>query len=292
MAVHVETLDKLERRITLTLPASTIASEVESRLRRLSRTVRADGFRPGKVPMSVVSQRYGYSVHSEVLNDKVGQVFSRGGQRGQAARRRAAADHREGRGARGRGRLRRDLRGLSRGQARRPVAGRDRARHDRGHRRSGRQDDRDPQEAAAHVPAAPGERGRRRRRPRHDRFRRHRRRRSVRRRQGRGLPVRDRRRPDARAVRQRRARHEGRRLEDLPAPVPGRLPGQGRRRQGSRLHRHAEEDRGAAPAARRRGARQGARHRRRHGRGACAPTFARTSSARSSSASRRATRRA
>ena len=76
MPVHVETLDKLERRITLTLPASTIASEVESRLRRLSRTVRADGFRPGKVPMSVVSQRYGYSVHSEVLNDKVGQVFT------------------------------------------------------------------------------------------------------------------------------------------------------------------------------------------------------------------------
>ena len=76
MAVHVETLDKLERRITLSLPASTIASEVESRLRRLSRTVRADGFRPGKVPMSVVSQRYGYSVHSEVLNEKVGQVFS------------------------------------------------------------------------------------------------------------------------------------------------------------------------------------------------------------------------
>jgi trigger factor len=76
MAVHVETLDKLERRITLSLPASTIASEVESRLRRLSRTVRADGFRPGKVPMSVVSQRYGYSIHSEVLNDKVGQVFS------------------------------------------------------------------------------------------------------------------------------------------------------------------------------------------------------------------------
>ena len=76
MAVEVETLDKLERRITLTLPAAAIASEVESRLRRLSRTVKADGFRPGKVPMSVVAQRYGYSVHSEVMNDKVGQVFS------------------------------------------------------------------------------------------------------------------------------------------------------------------------------------------------------------------------
>ena len=76
MSVEVETLEKLERRITLSLPAATIASEVEQRLRRLSRTVKADGFRPGKVPMSVVSQRYGYSVHSEVLNDKVGQVFS------------------------------------------------------------------------------------------------------------------------------------------------------------------------------------------------------------------------
>jgi trigger factor len=76
MSVEVETLEKLERRITLTLPASSIASEVTNRLKRLSRTVKADGFRPGKVPMSVVAQRYGYSVHYEVMNDKVGQVFS------------------------------------------------------------------------------------------------------------------------------------------------------------------------------------------------------------------------
>ena len=78
MPVQVETLDKLERRITLTLPAEAIASEVESRLRRLSRTVRADGFRPGKVPMSVVAQRYGYSVHHEVMTDKVGKVWGLG----------------------------------------------------------------------------------------------------------------------------------------------------------------------------------------------------------------------
>ncbi len=76
MSVQVETLDKLERRITLTLPQATIASEVEQRLKRISRTVKADGFRPGKVPMSVVAQRYGYSVHSEVMNDKVGEVFN------------------------------------------------------------------------------------------------------------------------------------------------------------------------------------------------------------------------
>ena len=76
MAVQVETLEKLERRITLTLAAETINGEVETRLKRLSRTVKADGFRPGKVPMSVVTQRYGYSVQYEVVNDRVGQAFS------------------------------------------------------------------------------------------------------------------------------------------------------------------------------------------------------------------------
>lgn len=76
MAVNVETLDKLERRITLTLQADAISNEVTNRLKRLARTVKADGFRPGKVPMSVVAQRYGYSVQYEVMNDKVGQAFS------------------------------------------------------------------------------------------------------------------------------------------------------------------------------------------------------------------------
>lgn len=76
MAVNVETLEKLERRITLTLAATEINSEVESRLKKLARTVKADGFRPGKVPMSVVAQRYGYSVQYEVMNDKLGQAFS------------------------------------------------------------------------------------------------------------------------------------------------------------------------------------------------------------------------
>jgi trigger factor len=76
MPVNVETLDKLERKITLTLPASVIQSEVDTRLKRLARTVKMDGFRPGKVPMNVVAQRYGYSVHYEVMNDKVGEAFA------------------------------------------------------------------------------------------------------------------------------------------------------------------------------------------------------------------------
>lgn len=76
MAVTVETLEKLERRITLTVPATDINNEVESRLKKLSRTVKADGFRPGKVPMSVVAQRYGWSVQYEVVNDRIGQLFN------------------------------------------------------------------------------------------------------------------------------------------------------------------------------------------------------------------------
>ena len=76
MTVTVETLEKLERKITLTLPAEVIQSEVSKRLKRLARDVKMDGFRPGKVPMNVVAQRYGYSVHYEVMNDKVGEAFA------------------------------------------------------------------------------------------------------------------------------------------------------------------------------------------------------------------------
>ena len=76
MTVNVETLDKLERKITLTLPVETIQSEVNARLKKIARTVKMDGFRPGKVPMTVVAQRYGYSVQFEVMNDKVGEAFS------------------------------------------------------------------------------------------------------------------------------------------------------------------------------------------------------------------------
>ncbi len=75
MAVNVETLEKLERKITLELPVAEIQKEVEARLKRLSKQVKMDGFRPGKVPMSVVAKQYGYSVQYEVMNDKVGQAF-------------------------------------------------------------------------------------------------------------------------------------------------------------------------------------------------------------------------
>ncbi|MCX7257521.1 MAG: trigger factor [Polaromonas sp.] len=76
MAVTVENLEKLERKMTLTLPLNALQSEVNSRLKKMARTVKMDGFRPGKVPMSVVAQRYAYSVNYEVMNEQVGNAFA------------------------------------------------------------------------------------------------------------------------------------------------------------------------------------------------------------------------
>lgn len=76
MAVTVETLEKLERKITLSLPVDVITKEVDVRLKRVARQVKIDGFRPGKVPMNIVAQRYGYSTQFEVMNDKVGEAFN------------------------------------------------------------------------------------------------------------------------------------------------------------------------------------------------------------------------
>ena len=76
MAVTVETLEKLERKMLLSLPLASIQSEVNARLKKMARTVKMDGFRPGKVPMNVVAQRYGFNVQYEVMNDKVGEAFA------------------------------------------------------------------------------------------------------------------------------------------------------------------------------------------------------------------------
>lgn len=51
MQVSVETLNDLERRVTVQVPAERVAKEIQDRLLSLSRRVKVDGFRPGKVPM-------------------------------------------------------------------------------------------------------------------------------------------------------------------------------------------------------------------------------------------------
>ena len=76
MAVTVETVSALERRINLSIPADQIEKEVASRLQRMSRTVRMQGFRPGKVPLRMVASQYGPQVRSEVIGDAIQKNFS------------------------------------------------------------------------------------------------------------------------------------------------------------------------------------------------------------------------
>jgi len=76
MQTSIETLSKLERKLNMAVPAEQIEREVEQRLRKLSRTVRMDGFRPGKVPLKIVAQHYGPQVRSEVIGDAVQKAFS------------------------------------------------------------------------------------------------------------------------------------------------------------------------------------------------------------------------
>jgi trigger factor len=76
MATNLETLGTLERRLTMAVPAADIEQEVSKRLNQLSRTIRMAGFRPGKVPMKLVSQQYGPQVRSEVVGDAVQKVFT------------------------------------------------------------------------------------------------------------------------------------------------------------------------------------------------------------------------
>jgi trigger factor len=75
--MQVEETGKLERRVSLVLPMSDIEKEVEVRLKRLSRTVRMSGFRPGKVPMKIVAQQYGFQVQNEVMGEKVTSAFNK-----------------------------------------------------------------------------------------------------------------------------------------------------------------------------------------------------------------------
>ena len=75
MQANLETLSALERKLSVSLPATDIDHEVESRLKRLSRTVKMHGFRPGKVPLKVVEQHYGTQVRQEVLGDAMQRSF-------------------------------------------------------------------------------------------------------------------------------------------------------------------------------------------------------------------------
>ena len=71
MQVSVENTGALERKLTVQIPGDEIDSKLQTKLRELSRQVRIKGFRPGRVPMSVVKQRYGQQARQEIIGEAI-----------------------------------------------------------------------------------------------------------------------------------------------------------------------------------------------------------------------------
>jgi len=75
MQVSIETTSKLERRLTVGVPAERVDGEVDARLKQAVKNVRLPGFRPGKVPLKVMRQRFGSGVRQEVLGEVMSRSF-------------------------------------------------------------------------------------------------------------------------------------------------------------------------------------------------------------------------
>ena len=75
MQVSVEICEDLVRKLNITIPAERVDVEVKNRIVSTAKKIRLDGFRPGKVPVRVVKQRFGDSIRAEVLNEIAGQSF-------------------------------------------------------------------------------------------------------------------------------------------------------------------------------------------------------------------------
>ncbi len=69
MQVSLTATGGLERRLEVAVPAQRVDSEVDERLKKLSRTARLKGFRPGKAPIQVIKKQFGEQVRAEVVGD-------------------------------------------------------------------------------------------------------------------------------------------------------------------------------------------------------------------------------
>jgi len=76
MQASVTTTHGLERRLEVAVPGERVAGEVDQRLKRLARTARLKGFRPGKVPFAVVRQQFGSQVHAQTVSDLMQSTFA------------------------------------------------------------------------------------------------------------------------------------------------------------------------------------------------------------------------
>jgi len=76
MQVSLTATGGLERRLEVAVPAQRVSTEVEQRLKQISRTARLKGFRPGKAPFAVIRRQYGEQVHAEVVGDLMRSSFA------------------------------------------------------------------------------------------------------------------------------------------------------------------------------------------------------------------------
>lgn len=76
MQVSLTATGGLERRLEVAVPATEVTTEVEQRLKNISRTARLKGFRPGKAPITVVRKQFGEQVHAEVVSDLMRSTFA------------------------------------------------------------------------------------------------------------------------------------------------------------------------------------------------------------------------
>src|ERR1700738_2829291 len=76
MQVAFESISKLERRMQVQVPAERVSQEIAARLKKLSRTARLNGFRPGKAPLTVIRQQFGVQVHREVIGELLQSSFT------------------------------------------------------------------------------------------------------------------------------------------------------------------------------------------------------------------------
>ncbi|MCL5060042.1 MAG: hypothetical protein M1449_05790 [Candidatus Thermoplasmatota archaeon] len=75
MQANLEVLEGLVRRLDISVPMDQLENEVQSRLKRLARNVKMDGFRPGKAPLSAVARQHGAGVRQEVLGETLQTRF-------------------------------------------------------------------------------------------------------------------------------------------------------------------------------------------------------------------------
>jgi trigger factor len=69
MQVTTEAVSGVARRLNVSVPTSRVNEQFEARLKRTAKTVKINGFRPGKVPLNVVRREYGAGIYQEVVND-------------------------------------------------------------------------------------------------------------------------------------------------------------------------------------------------------------------------------